>query len=71
MKISNISSSLILLLICSSCAVKNYELPAKKEFERTNDEVRNVWFSSYFDSSNNKHKPSNVEVVIRRSDWNK
>ena len=71
MKISNISSSIILLLICSSCAIKNYYLPAEKRFERTNDEVRNIWFSSYLDSDNNKHHQSNVEVVIKKSDWNK
>jgi len=71
MKILNISSSIILLLICSSCAIKNYDLPAQKKLERTDDKVRNIWFSSYLDSDNNKHHPSNVEVVIKRSDWNK
>ncbi len=60
-----------MLLIASSCAVKNYDLPAQRKLERTQDEVRNIWFSSYLDSDNNRHHPSNVEVVIKRSDWNK
>lgn len=60
-----------MLLICSSCAVKNHGLLSQKKFERTDDEIRNIWFSSYLDSDNNRHHPSNVEVVIKRSDWNK
>ncbi|MDB2550465.1 hypothetical protein N9X24_01205 [Rickettsiales bacterium] len=69
MRILKNISLVILLLIASSCANKNYPIAKENKLERTQDEIRNIWFSSYLDSDNNKHHPSNVEVVIKRSDW--
>lgn len=61
---------ILLALITSSCATTKYfDNPKDQQSNRTKDQIRNVWFSSYLDSDNNKHQASNVEIVIKRSDW--
>lgn len=62
-------ASIILLVIVTSCTTTGHDIPKEAALERTEDKVKNIWFSSYLDSDNNKHHSSNVEVVIKRSDW--